>query len=130
MTAVRRPRTRTLLVSFLLSLSMLVVAAAAHAAGLTGRVVDPDGRPVVDAEVIVSGPSAAPFRVRTDAAGTFNVPVIDAGRYSVIASAPGLISDPHAIDVGSAPATIDIALHLSAVSETLIVSAAQIDQPL
>ncbi|MEO7156895.1 MAG: TonB-dependent receptor, partial [Vicinamibacterales bacterium] len=36
----------------------------------------------------------------------------------------------HAIEVSSAPATVEIALHLSAVSETLVVSAAQVDQPL
>jgi outer membrane cobalamin receptor len=130
MTAVLRPRMRALLVSFVLFSWLFVISASAQAAGLTGRVVDPDGRAVVNAEVIVSGPAATPFRARTDADGKFDVPVIDAGRYTVIASAPGLISDAQSIDVSSEPATLEIALHLSAVSETLVVSAAQIDQPL
>ena len=34
------------------------------------------------------------------------------------------------IDITAAPATLDITLHISAVAETLVVSAAQIDQPL
>ena len=120
MTALLRPRMRALLVSFVLSSSLFVISASAQAAGLTGRVVDPDGRAVVNAEVIVSGPAATPFRARTGADGKFEVPVIDAGRYTVIASAPGLISDAQSIDVSSEPATIEIALHLSAVSETLV----------
>jgi vitamin B12 transporter len=131
MTALLRPRMRTIVLSFLLSSSFfLLTSAAAAAASLTGKVVDPDGRAVPNAEVIVSGPAATPLRARTGADGTFEVPVIDAGRYSIIVSAPGLISDAQSIDVTTTPVTVDIALHLSAVSETLVVSAAQIDQPL
>ena len=130
MTAAIRPRMRTFLSLFLLPFAFCLLPLSAGAASLSGRVTDPDGRAVVNAEVIVSGPAATPFRARTDADGKFAVPVIDAGRYTVIASAPGLISDAQAIDVTSAPATLDIALHLSAVNETLVVSAAQIDQPL
>lgn len=130
MTAVLRPRTRTSILSFFVLCSLFFISLEASAASLSGRVVDPDGRAVVNAEVIVSGPTATPFRARTDADGRFDVPVIDAGRYTIIASAPGLVSDPQSIDVTGSTASVDIALHLSAVSETLVVSAAQIDQPL
>jgi outer membrane cobalamin receptor len=102
---------------------------SAQAAGLGGRVVDPDGRAVANAEVIVSG-AAAPMRVRTNAEGRFDLPNLDTGRYSIIVTAPGLVSDAQTIDVAAAPATLEIALHLSAINETLVVSAAQIDQPL
>ena len=40
------------------------------------------------------------------------------------------MSDAKAIDVAESPATLDISLHISAIAETLVVSAAQIDQPL
>lgn len=131
MTAAPRPRMRTTLsFSFLVLYSFLVISLQAQAPRLSGRVVDPDGRAVANAEVIVSGPSAAPLRARTDADGRFDVAHLDTGRYTVIVSAPGLMSDPQSIDVTSAPATVDIALHLSAINETLVVSAAQIDQPL
>ena len=132
MTAAIRPRMRTLRLLFLpfvLCFSLLV-SADAHAAGLAGRVLDPDGRPVANAEVIVSGSTAAPLRVRTNVDGRFELTGLADGRYSVIAAAPGLVSDATAIDVAGGDATLDLALKISAISETLVVSAAQIDQPL
>jgi len=129
MTAIQRPRMRTIVSFFLLS-SFLLTSVQASAASLSGKVVDPAGRAVANAEVIVSGASATPLRTRTDAEGKFALPSLEAGRYTVFASAPGLVSDATSIDVTSAPATLDLSLHLSAVNETLVVSAAQIDQPL
>jgi vitamin B12 transporter len=128
MTAAIRPRLRTLL--FLIFNFAFLIAAQASEASLSGRVVDPDGRPVANAEVIVSGSTAAPLRARTNVDGRFDLPSLDAGRYTVIATAPGLLSDPAAIDVTTTAATIEIALKISAISETLVVSASQIDQPL
>ena len=127
MTAVIRPRLRTLLTFFIFNFALVI---AAHAAVLSGRVVDPDGRPVANAEVIVSGSTASPLRARTNADGRFELPSLADGRYSVIAAAPGLVSDPTAIDVSGADATLDLTLKISAIAETLVVSAAQIDQPL
>ena len=126
MTAAIRPRLRTL-ASTLLFLS---ITAAAFASGLGGRVLDPDGRPVANAEVIVSGSTAAPLRVRTDSDGRFDVSGLNAGRYTVIATAPGLVSDAKAVDITGSPSAIDITMKISALSETLVVSVAQIDQPL
>ncbi|HYE86520.1 MAG TPA: TonB-dependent receptor [Vicinamibacterales bacterium] len=122
---------RTLLsTSFFFILYLLFAGAVeAHAARLHGRVVDPDGRPVANAEVIVSGPTAAPLRARTDRDGRFTFPVIESGKYSIVATAPGLVSDARVLDF-STDATVDIPLRITAVSETLVVSAAQIDQPL
>ena len=132
MTAAMRPRIRTSLqlLPFVLSFSLLGISTDAHAESLRGRVVDPDRRPVANAEVIVSGSTAAPLRVRTSSDGTFELPDLDTGRYSVIATAPGLVSDATAIDIATAPETIEIVLKISALNETLVVSAAQIDQPL
>ena len=130
MTAPLRLRTRTLLsIPFVICYSLFVISSAsAEAARLSGRVTDPDGKAVANAEVIVSGPSATPLRTRTAADGSFDLATLDAGRYTVVASAPGLVSDAQAIEVGSSPASLEIAMHLTAVNETLVVSAAQIDQ--
>jgi vitamin B12 transporter len=129
MTAARgpHPRTFSFLLVFLFSFSLLVVA---HAAGLSGRVTDPDGRTVANAEVIVTGPLASPLRARTDGSGTFTIAEVPPGTYHVIASAPGMVSDPLTIEITDAAATADLRLRLSAVTETLVVSASQIDQPL
>ena len=131
MTAALRPRTRTVL-TFLLSFCLLPFAFCldVFASGLTGRVVDPDGRPVANAEVFVSGSTAAPLRVRTNADGRFELAGLADGRYSGIGAAPGLVSDATTIDIAGGDASLDLALEISAISETLVVSAAQIDQPL
>jgi hypothetical protein len=121
------PRTFSLLLVFLFMFSLV---ASAQTAGLSGRVTDPDGRTVANAEVIVTGPLASPLRARTDGSGTFTIADVPPGTYHVIATAPGLVSDPLAIEIGDAPATADLRLRLTAVAETLVVSASQIDQPL
>ncbi len=134
MTAVRRPRTRTILSPslflFVICYFAFVVSLAAQAAGLSGRVLDPDGRPVAGAELIISGATAAPLRARADADGQFELAGLAPGRYTVVATAPGLVSEARSLDLTTTPATIEIALRLSALNETLVVSAAQIDQPL
>jgi outer membrane cobalamin receptor len=131
MTAALRPHTRTFIRSSLFALSffLLPLPASAQATSLTGRVSDPDGRPVANAELIVTGVAAAPLRARSGTDGRFEIAGLDAGRYRVIATAPGLVSDSIGVDMPS-PAALDITLHISAVTETLLVSAAQIDQPL
>jgi outer membrane cobalamin receptor len=103
---------------------------SAEAANLSGRVTDPDGRAVANAELIVTGVAAAPLRARSDADGRFAITGLDAGRYRITASAPGLASDVLVVDVTASPSTLDITMHVSAITETLVVSAAQIDQPL
>jgi outer membrane cobalamin receptor len=127
MTTALRPRLRTTILLFTLNFALLT---AAHADGLSGRVIDPDGRAVANAEVILTGAAATPLRVRTGREGTFVFTGLDAGPYRVTASAPGLVSDTMQIDIATTPATLDISLHVTAIVETLVVSAAQIDQPL
>jgi outer membrane cobalamin receptor len=131
MTAVIRPLTRTFtgVLSLLFFIGSIVDARAASQ--LSGRVLDPDGKAVANAEVVISGPTAAPRRVRTNADGTFVVAAVPAGRYDLRASAPGFTADPViVIVVDGSPATAEIALRVSALTEALVVSASQIDQPL
>src|SRR5690242_6058581 len=122
MTAVIRPRLQTFHFFTCNFVFLIYTAASANAASITGRVVDPDGRPVVNAEIIVSGSTATPLRARTDGEGKFSLDGLDAGRYSVLASAPGLVIDATAIDVASTPSTIEITMKITAISVTLLVS--------
>ena len=123
-----RPPARTLLVLSFVILHSL--AALAGSSSLSGRVVDPNSRPVAGAEVIVSGPTAAPLRTRTSADGRFEVATLEVGRYTVVVTAPGLVGDAQSIDVATTPVQLNVTLRLSALNETLVVSASQVDQPL
>ena len=123
MTAAMRPHPRTLISLLVFSVS---IVSAAHAQDVTGRVLDPERRPVANAEVIITGP-AAPIRVKSGDDGTFIVTGLGAGRFGISASAPGLTSDPVPI---TGAQEIELVLRISAINESLIVSAAQIDQPL
>jgi outer membrane cobalamin receptor len=95
---------------------------------LSGRVVDPDGRPVAGATVVATGLASAPLSTTTDDAGDFSLGEIAEGRYDITASAPGLLGEARGVAAQSAPVTI--AMKVSAVSEAVVVSAGQIDQPL
>ncbi len=129
MTAIVRPRVRAFALFLFTSFFSLFTSVQASEASLRGRVTDPDGRPVAGAEVFISGATVSPLRARTDADGRFTLAPLPPGRYTVLASAPGLVSDSQTIAI-AANTTLDISLHISAMTETLVVSAAQIDQPL
>jgi len=105
--------------------------AFAQDAALRGRVLDPDGRPIVGATVVVEGPAAAPRTTLSDADGAFEVASLAPGRYLIHASAPGLAAPARAVAIeASRTENIDLALRLAAVDERLVVTAVQVDQPL
>lgn len=105
--------------------------AFAQDAALRGRVLDPDGRPIVGATVVVEGPAATPRTTLSDADGAFEVAPLAPGRYVIHASAPGLAAPARAVAIeASRTEIIDLALRLAAVDERLVVTAVQVDQPL
>jgi outer membrane cobalamin receptor len=108
----------------------LALAAPFAAGPLSGRVVDPQARPVAGATVVAVGATSAPLSTKTDADGRFTFAGLTDGAYDLTATAPGLLGDAHASVGGSDAASVEIALRVSAMNETLVVSAAQIDQPL
>src|SRR5687767_14220094 len=133
MTAAVRPRQRIRAIpSILFDICYsLFVISPAFAGELRGKVTDPDGRAVAKAEVIVHGATATPQRVTSSDDGSYVIANIPAGSYSVFAVAPGFVSNAISVDVTDAqPAIADLKLRISAINETLVVSAAQIDQPL
>lgn len=131
----RSPRPRRLAVAYRLPFTILVlslaVARAASAATLGGRVTDPDGRGVPNARVIVTTTLGTVGGGVTDASGAFEITRLPAGRYDVRVVAEGFQADPIAVAVeDDSPADISVQLHVSAVTESIVVSASQIDVPL
>jgi outer membrane cobalamin receptor len=110
---------------------LALTAAPAVAADLRGRAIDPDGQPVAGAEVIVTRGAAVVGRAITDERGEFQIVDLAAGNVQVTASRDGLRAAPVAIALdenGSPQLTLN--LEVSAVEESIVVSAAQVDVPL
>jgi uncharacterized surface anchored protein len=79
----------------LLVLSAPILAHAQNARFM-GRVTDPQGAVVSDAEIqVVNEDTAVTFNTKTDAGGTFTVPYLAAGHYRVVVSAPGFATAVH-----------------------------------
>jgi outer membrane cobalamin receptor len=112
----------------LLSFFLFVLPASTFAQPLTGRVIDQQGRAVPNATIVVTGNAAAPLTVVADEQGQFVLPNLSVRDYVLTASAPGLFGEQRGVSPGSTP--IEIVVAPSALSETLVVSASQIDQPL
>ena len=121
---------RSLRSLMLASLVLTGSAFSAEASGVRGLVTDPEGRPVVSARVAIVGPLGA-RTVYTDADGRFDVPNLPPGSYRLLADAPGLhgATEPAPLAADEVRA-IDVVLAISPVSESVVVSAAQIETPL
>jgi outer membrane cobalamin receptor len=117
--------------AFYLLLAFICSVAAAEAATLRGTVRDPDGRPVEGARVVVTSARPDVSEALTGAEGTFEIAALPAGRHDVRVVLDGFVADPQTIDATSESAhDVVITLRVSALSESLIVSAAQVDLPL
>lgn len=112
-----------------LLLSTFTSTSATAQPSLAGRIVDSQNQPVSGATILAVGATSAPVSTTTDEQGRFEFAALAEGRYDITASAPGLTG--HARDVASgAGRPVEITLRVAAISETLVVSAAQIDLPL
>jgi outer membrane cobalamin receptor len=119
------PRSAALALAFSLFFSTL-----SHAGELTGRVLDPSGRPVAGAQVILSSERGVLRTVRTDADGRFAIVSSDTGRFDVLIAADGFRAAPVAVEASAERRDLGpITLAMSAVTESIVVSAAQVDVP-
>ncbi len=104
---------------------------AAAPSSVRGTVVDPDGANVAFAQVLVTSASEVVARVTTDERGTFRVEGLTPGRYELRVAREGFRAIPLEIDVApDETRTVTLHLQVSAVSEAVVVSAAQVDLPL
>jgi outer membrane cobalamin receptor len=103
------------------------LASAARAATLSGTVVDPQGAPVASVRVVVLGPLGA-TTVTTDAAGRFELRDLAAASYRVLAQADGWNAGSVTCDLGTTDTReIEIALAVAGLSESVVVSASQVE---
>jgi outer membrane receptor protein involved in Fe transport len=118
----------------LISLSFLVsvaFAAAASAGPVTGRVLDPSGRAIAHAGILLVAGNAVLDRAVTEDDGTFRILTEDEGRYELRVAVEGFRAAPVLIDgQGGAQDVGSIRVQVSAFSESVVVSASQIDVPL
>jgi outer membrane cobalamin receptor len=121
---------RRLIVSSVVTvvLVFLIAVASAAAETLQGRVLDPAGRPVASAEVLLLRGQTVAASARTTADGRYGPVTVAPGRYDVVVVAPGLRLAPMAVDITTGSAvTRDLRLTLAALQESVIVSAAHVD---
>jgi outer membrane cobalamin receptor len=104
-----------------------LATARAQAATISGTVVDPQGAPVPSVRVVVIGPLGA-VTVSTDASGRFEVPDLAAATYRVLAQAEGWTASGVSCAVGAADTReIEIPLSVAGLSESVVVSASQVE---
>ena len=115
-----------------LLLATILLPGAAFAAGpVSGRIVDSDGRPVPRARVLLVDGHLIAASTHAAVDGRFVLETRLEGPYVLRASAEGLRADPLPITVTGAAQDIGtVTLQLSAISESVVVSAAQVEVPL
>lgn len=109
-----------LLMIFLLQLS----AQAQTTGSIAGTVVDPNGAVVPNATVVVRGESGQEFTVNTSDNGTYRVPAVSNGLYTVTITTAGFkksVTSNVKVDVGL-PTTVDAALELGDVAQIVEVT--------
>jgi outer membrane cobalamin receptor len=120
---------RTFVISTALCLS---VAPRAGAAIVEGRIVDPESRAVRGAQVVIVCGSSIAAAATTDAEGRFKTTDV-AGACELRVAINGFAAAPVPLDVAPGGSPFDagiVRLAVSAVSESVVVSAAQVDVPL
>lgn len=122
-------RARPFVVS-IFSTAFVLTAAFGIAGPVSGRVLDPDDRPVAAAHVLLVAGGSTIRTAETNTRGEFTFVAPDSGRYELRVAADGFRADPVTYDGSKAARDIGaITLAVSAVSETLVVSASHVETP-
>ena len=99
-------------------------AAAQTTGSIAGTVLDANGAIVPNAAVSVLGASGQQFDVTTADNGTFRVPAVGSGFYTVTITAPNFkkyVVENVKVDVGL-PTAVDVTLTVGEVSETIVIT--------
>lgn len=115
------------LIALLAACSPPALGQVSSTSSLSGSVIDPTGAVVPGADITVRQEgTGAEFKVISAGNGTFTVPSLNAGTYSVTVAMPGFkqaIVKGIAINVGI-PASVKITLQLGSQNETIVVEGA------
>ena len=115
---------------FVLTFCLVAASAQAQRARVTGTVVDPDGRPARRATVLVVDQTAVRGTGVTDSQGRFHVANLAAGRYELRVAMEGFAATPVTIALSPDDSqTVALTLQVSAVSESVVVTAAGRELP-
>ena len=107
------------------------IATPAHADHVRGRVVDPQDKPAAGIQVLIVRGKTVVATATTTTDGQFGPVTVPAGDYDVLAAAAGLRAPATRITVAATGIIeVNVKLALSAVSDSVVISAAQVDQPL
>jgi len=112
------------LILFIATLSLPVLGQISSTSSLSGSVVDPNGAVVAGATVTVkNNGTGAEFKTVTANNGTYTIPALNAGSYTVTVSATGfkqaVVSD---VQINAAtPATVNVTLEIGQMTETIVV---------
>jgi outer membrane cobalamin receptor len=94
-------------------------------------VVDPAGRAVPGAQVLLTGERTPLRTTRTDPSGQFTLLAPDSGRYEVRVALDGFRTDVMTVDGRTSAHDLGtVTMSIGAVSESIVVSAAQVEIPL
>src|SRR5262245_29019625 len=115
----------------LILIGLFALGRAVSAATLSGSVTDSDGRGVAGARVVVTTPLGAVAAAVTDQRGAYEIGNLPAGSYDVSVIADGFQADPAHVQLSQDDRReLTLQLRVSAVSESIVVTAAQTDVPL
>ena len=119
MTHIRRSTCAVLLL-VLISSSL----AWAQASSVAGRVVDPQGAAVANAEITLAAPGQSARSVRSAQDGTFRFESIAPGTYTVRTEGAGFSPSSETVTVGPSPVPLTITLQVAGLSEDVTVRGA------
>jgi hypothetical protein len=120
----RRLLSLTSITVFLAVISSLAFGQGGSTSSLSGSVADPTGAVIPGAQITIkNNATSAEFRALTAGNGTFAIPALDAGTYTVTVSATGfkqaIINDVK-LDAG-VPGTVRVSLDVGSTSESVVV---------
>lgn len=120
----RRPvsRLRRAALAFILLAVAVPIAAATQPAGIpSGKVSDPSGRPLANADLRMTAASGQLYEARTDDTGNFEFPQVPAGDYLLSVRYPGFSSRRQLLRLTGGDVTLALQVQVGTLRETVTV---------